>query len=702
MTAKMLYCARCGAANSSQDVTCFACQNQLGLPGDDDDTASELIGGRYRVLAQVGVGGFATVYQVQDTQEKNAIRALKQINLSKLTAQQAIEATDAFNREVRLLSQLAHINLPHVYHHFTDPEHWYLVMDFIEGETLERYLELQVSSTPAVAQPAPLLPFDEIFSIALQLCEVLSYLHGRQPPVIFRDLKPSNIMRSRTGQLYLIDFGIARRFKPGQARDTIPFGSPGYAAPEQYGKAQTTPASDIFSLGALLHYLLSGEDPVENPFKFSPISAYGQSGVSELATLVERMVRFNSAERPSSIAEIYREILLIKRAGSNPRSGTPAPMRVGGASTAGQVQIQTSWPVLTRRRIRRRAILVGCTVLGVAVAFGGVQGFNAYRQAKALRLQENILNDNQFMYTSVLAPDGHTCVSIDTDIFLVWDIRQNRPIWDGEEDVNPRPEPTWSPDSRHFATVAGDGSVTVWDWRQQQTTHVVAAYPFGRNLNANTCLAWSPDGRYIAVAQSDAESGKVDLQILNPTSGDVIASDSSLFSPILALDWSPDSKMLVTNNAQDVLNVYEVSPLFKWRHTYALPRAQLFPHEHIDAVVRWSPDGNWIAAAPYQGPLSIWSPITIQGITFADPASHRNLIYSGLKWSPNGKHLAAFNSENNMSFWNVSTKQVLDTSSVFSVGDDSSRATLYWRSDSQSVDIIDVHRRIINIPIPAR
>src|SRR5438876_3457874 len=89
------------------------------------------------------------------------------------------------------------------------------------------------------------LPFSEVLSIGIQLCTVLAYLHSRQPPIIFRDVKPANIMRTSTGHLYLIDFGIARHFKPGQKKDTTALGSPGYAAPEQYGKAQTTIQTDI-------------------------------------------------------------------------------------------------------------------------------------------------------------------------------------------------------------------------------------------------------------------------------------------------------------------------------------------------------------------------------------------------------------------------------------------------------------------------
>jgi serine/threonine-protein kinase len=103
------------------------------------------------------------------------------------------------------------------------------------------------------------------------LCNVLEYLHGRSPPVVFRDLKPGNVMLTPTSEVKLIDFGIARFFKPGQARDTVNLGTPGYAAPEQYGSlSQTDPRSDIYGLGALLHQMVTGHDPTTTPFNLPP------------------------------------------------------------------------------------------------------------------------------------------------------------------------------------------------------------------------------------------------------------------------------------------------------------------------------------------------------------------------------------------------------------------------------------------------
>ncbi len=252
MPSSPLYCDACGAANQPQATRCWACGQRLVASTEDTDSASSppaeqpapppaLLVGRYHLIGIIGAGGFGAVYEAQDMQRKNAPVAIKSINLHHLSPEQVIEATDTFNREVRLLTGLKHPNLPRIHDHFIDPEHWYLVMDFIQGETLEEYLDRTEGKH---------LPVAEVLTMGMQLCTVLGYLHTRQPPIIFRDVKPGNIMRTPMGRLYLIDFGIARHFTPGQARDTMPLGSPGYAAPEQYGQAQTTAQSDIYSLGA--------------------------------------------------------------------------------------------------------------------------------------------------------------------------------------------------------------------------------------------------------------------------------------------------------------------------------------------------------------------------------------------------------------------------------------------------------------------
>ncbi len=263
-----IFCEICGAANDSQTYYCFACHERLAVTTDalattlsvskDHSQKSSFLHGtllnhRYFITNLIGQGGFGRVYKAIDTR-LNLVVAIKQIDLQALTPRQIIEATDCYNREVQLLSRLQHDNLPRLYDYFRDNENWYMVLSFIEGETLEAYLHTVQEHR---------LPFKDVLNIGITLCDVLEYLHTQRPPVIFRDVKPDNIMRTPSGHVYLIDFGIARHYREGQPRDTRNLGSPGYAAPEQYGLAQTTVKSDMYSLGATLKTLLTGKEPYE-------------------------------------------------------------------------------------------------------------------------------------------------------------------------------------------------------------------------------------------------------------------------------------------------------------------------------------------------------------------------------------------------------------------------------------------------------
>ena len=181
--------------------------------------------------------------------------AIKEMSDANLSASEQEKALDDFHREANLLVRLNHPNLPQVSDFFEEGTKAYLVMEFIEGKTLEQTLDDAGK------------PLDEtlVMDRTLQLCSVLQYLHSRKPPIIFRDMKPSNVMVTVDNQLKLIDFGIARIFKTSATKDTTLLGSQGYAPLEQYGRSQSDPRSDIYALGATLYHLLTGIVPADAP-----------------------------------------------------------------------------------------------------------------------------------------------------------------------------------------------------------------------------------------------------------------------------------------------------------------------------------------------------------------------------------------------------------------------------------------------------
>jgi F-box protein 11 len=301
------FCDKCGAANRSTGKFCVACGEPLSIYASkatsvatDLLTNTTLLKQRYRIVRKIGEGGFSTVYLAEDIMFNAAPRVIKEMSIQvsgsqPLDPQEVQQSIEAFKQEAMLLASLTHPNLPRIYDHFEEQQRWYMVMDYIEGQTLEMMLQ---------TAPAGKLELPLVLHIANQLCTVLNYLHTRQPPLIFRDLKPANIMITEDEHIYLIDFGIARLFKMGQAKDTVALGTPGYAAPEQFGRAQSTALTDIYGFGATLHHLLSGRDPSDEPFHFPPLTLDQYAAGPDLAALIKRMVAPQKEQRPASIQEI--------------------------------------------------------------------------------------------------------------------------------------------------------------------------------------------------------------------------------------------------------------------------------------------------------------------------------------------------------------------------------------------------------------
>jgi serine/threonine-protein kinase len=191
-----------------------------------------------------------------------------------------------------MLAALNHPNLPRVTDHFEQDGKAYLVMEYVPGETLLSLLQRE-GLPQAQAR---------VFEWTRQLCDALDYLHTQNPPIIFRDLKPANIMLTPNGQVKLIDFGIARLFKPGQAKDTQAFGTIGYSAPEQYGRGQTDARSDVYSLGVLLHQLLTGYDPTTTPFRLPPANQVYPGVPQQISNAIAAATDSDPARRFASIS----------------------------------------------------------------------------------------------------------------------------------------------------------------------------------------------------------------------------------------------------------------------------------------------------------------------------------------------------------------------------------------------------------------
>ena len=279
----------------------------------------------YRVKRLVGGGGMAWVYQVEqlsagETQggSSPSLWALKELRPQTEDPETQQHARALFNQEAMLLSQLDHPNLPEVIDFFEDQGRAYLVMEFIWGESLEK--RISRANSPLLER--------EVLQWAVQVCTVLEYLHSRQPPIIFRDLKPSNVMVTNAGVVKLVDFGIARTYKEDKLQDTIALGSENYAAPEQWGEAQTDGRSDIYGLGATLYHLLANipPSPAFLPSEPETVDSINPALSRESVEIVTKAMQRERVNRYQSATDMKQAILacLPEQAPVQPPAAQPA------------------------------------------------------------------------------------------------------------------------------------------------------------------------------------------------------------------------------------------------------------------------------------------------------------------------------------------------------------------------------------------
>ncbi|MBN1136888.1 MAG: protein kinase [Anaerolineae bacterium] len=257
---------------------------------------------RYRIVRLVGGGGMAWVYQVEELPAGSGkLWALKELRPQTEDRAEQAAGRKLFVQEARWLRELDHPNIPKIADFFEEDGRSYLVMEFIFGESLEKRLK---------AANAPLLESD-VLNWALQLCDALHYLHTRTPPIIFRDIKPSNAMVTNTGQVKLIDFGIARTYKTGKKRDTVAMGSENYAAPEQWGKGQTDARSDVYALGATIYDLLANMAPTPAflPSEPLPLANYNGAVSAKTIAVVEKAMQRDREARFQSILDMRQAIV---------------------------------------------------------------------------------------------------------------------------------------------------------------------------------------------------------------------------------------------------------------------------------------------------------------------------------------------------------------------------------------------------------
>jgi outer membrane protein assembly factor BamB/tRNA A-37 threonylcarbamoyl transferase component Bud32 len=299
--------------------------------------------GRYEIQGILGLGGMSAVYNARDQRFPNVMKlcAVKEMKSHSLDPQMRAVAIQNFEREANILATLSHPAIPKVYDYFSEEARSYLVMEFIEGKDLEAIL----------TDMTGFIPQEQVLEWAIQLCDVLQFLHEHNPAIIFRDMKPSNIMLDKHGRLRLIDFGIAKNFQPGQKGTMI--GTEGYSPPEQY-RGIADQRTDLYALGATLHHLLTRQDPrVEPPFSFHerPIQTTNPGVSNEFAQIIMRALEYEPERRYTNADEMKRILISLR----------PSAIARYGAITSGHLdssEVQPLWTFACEDEIRSAPTLV--------------------------------------------------------------------------------------------------------------------------------------------------------------------------------------------------------------------------------------------------------------------------------------------------------------------------------------------------------
>lgn len=291
------------------------------VPLSEDSTILEkgvVLQDRYQIIGLRALGGMGAIYEARDLRFARTLRrcAVKEIiNITPDVKTRQLNLQN-FEREANILATLNHPAIPHIFDYFSRSSRAYLVMEFVEGQDLEALLDLAESP----------IPEQRVLGWALQLCDVLKYLHGHtEGPIVFRDLKPSNIMLCNNERIVLVDFGIAKIFADKKKGTMV--GTEGYSPPEQY-RGLAGPKGDIYALGATMHHLLTGQDPrLQPPFSFHDFSLQKLNPAVSAATesIVMRCLEYEADQRYDSISQLEQEIQSLVRPSMAIAEGTAIP-----------------------------------------------------------------------------------------------------------------------------------------------------------------------------------------------------------------------------------------------------------------------------------------------------------------------------------------------------------------------------------------
>ena len=614
--------------NKSCDFETNSSQSGILVPLPDT-----LKDGKYQLLHQIGSGGMGRIFLAEDTMMNTNV-VIKEMLPFFSTLEDRNEAMERFKREAKILYRLKHNNLPRVTEYFTENRNMYLVMEYVEGEDLETIIEKRALKRITV---------EESIKWMTEVLNILKYLHNHQPAIIHRDIKPANIMLTKHNEIYLVDFGIARSMGSFSLTRT---GTPGFASLEHF-TGKYCPASDIYSLGATFHYLLSGDNPINRQdFKFPLLSKYRDDIPDKLQKILGKMLQVQKEDRYSKVEDVLTDLENI--------TGEPAEEK----NNAPEIKVKTRKTDQNQTIFKHWKCLHTLEGHSWKVKVAGIP----------LKMAHRNIHDASF------SNNGQYFASCGADrIIKIWDINKKECIKALKGHKGIIYFVLFTPDDKYIISGSKDKVIKIWDCITGECIKTLSGHK-GAVISGNI----SPDGKYI-VSGSDDKT----VKIWSLESGECIRTLTGHKNSVKSIAVSPDSAYIASGGSNNEKNI-----IF-WGVTTGFRFWTLEGHSGgINSLV-FSPNGNYMASASSDETIRIWDADT--GVFIKELSGHFDTVYS-LSFSPNSKHLASGSGDSTIRIWNVDKGKCIKTlkghkDSVFSVAFSTNGRSLISGSADETIRI---------------
>jgi eukaryotic-like serine/threonine-protein kinase len=620
----------CGAENRASARHCRQCGASLryALALYDPDTHI----GSYRVLRVLGHGGAGAVYEAEVLGRPWVRVALKE------TFDQA--DISSFQAEFAALRWLAHPNLP-VYHEvFERDSNGYLVMELVPGQSLQALLDKRGGP----------LPESQVLDYALQLCDVLEFLHSQQPPLLHRDIKPANIRLTPEGRIKLVDFGLLKQGAQRTRRTIRGFGTPAYAPVEQYGGdgRHTDARSDIYSLGATLYHLLTGQEPPPATARIAvspdPLAPPRQinPGLSErTADAITAAMSLAQRDRYPDVAALRQALL---------GHAAPAAPRLPSLTVS-------VMPLRVLVRSRDSIMDIAWSPDGLALAAGCSDGVVRVWSAGDGKLLQGLYGHTDVITGVDYSPDGQVLASGSVDgTVRLWRTSDWSQMAELSWRVGQSSSVAFSPNGQVLAGGSVEGTISLWMLRDG-SAHNASVWPL-KHRGGVSSLAWSADG---LVLVSGGMTGT--LHLWQVGQGASIGMPENHTAAVTSLAWSPDGMVLASADEDSTvvlrrLDYEEAVPVSfadlgrqsEMRIIDCSTRHVLRGHVGEVACVAWRPDGRLLATCGRDTTVRLWDVET--GALLQTLSSHTDGVRC-VTWSPDGSLLASAGWDKTVLLWQV-------------------------------------------------